>query len=108
MPGSRGSAPSGPRTARDDYGRSKVACEEAILAASPQATVLRIGWQIDFEPTGNDMVAALDAGQAREGSIGASRLWTPASSFLADTAAAPGEAAAANSVTVTELAPEKR
>lgn len=76
------------RTARDDYGRYKIACEDAILAASPVAAIARIGWQIDPSQPGNNMLMALDDWQRRDGRVAASRLWTPACSFMADTAAA--------------------
>jgi dTDP-4-dehydrorhamnose reductase len=76
------------RTAQDDYGRSKIACEDAVLAVHPQASVARIGWQIDADAQGNNMLAQLDAWQAREGCVAASRVWRPACSFMADTAEA--------------------
>jgi dTDP-4-dehydrorhamnose reductase len=70
------------------YGRYKIACEDAVRAAHPGAAVARIGWQIDGSAQGNHMLAQLDQWQARDGRIGASRLWKPACSFMADTAAA--------------------
>lgn len=80
------------RTARDDYGRMKIACEDAVLAANAAACIARIGWQIDADPAtnarGNQMLAALDDWQRRDGCIAASRRWIPACSFLQDTAAA--------------------
>lgn len=76
------------RTAQDDYGRYKMACEDAIAAASGTATIARIGWQIDPTQPGNNMLMALDDWQRREGRVAASRAWTPACSFMADTAAA--------------------
>jgi dTDP-4-dehydrorhamnose reductase len=81
-------APGDERSARDDYGRYKIACEDAVRAAHPGAVVARIGWQIDERALGNNMLAHLDQWQARDGRIGASRAWTPACSFMADTAAA--------------------
>ena len=77
-----------PRNARDDYGRGKVACEDAILAANPQAGIARLGWQIDDRATGNNMLAELDRWQARDGRVVASARWTPACSFMDDTCAA--------------------
>lgn len=77
-----------PRTARDDYGRYKIACEDAVQAAQPQAVLARIGWQIDLHRRGNNMRWALDAQQANSGGVDASRVWTPACSFMDDTAAA--------------------
>ncbi|MFG6460939.1 sugar nucleotide-binding protein [Roseateles sp. DXS20W] len=87
-------APDGPhdvadaRTARDDYGRYKIDCEDAIGRASDTAAVARIGWQIDPTQSGNNMLMALDDWQRRDGRVAASRRWTPACSFMADTAAA--------------------
>lgn len=76
------------RTAKDDYGRYKIACEDAVSAANPLATIARIGWQIDPTATGNNMVMALDDWQRREGKVAASSAWRPACSFMDDTAAA--------------------
>ncbi|CAM4028075.1 sugar nucleotide-binding protein [Roseateles saccharophilus] len=76
------------RSARDDYGRYKIGCEDAIAAASTTAAIARIGWQIDPTQPGNNMLMALDDWQRREGRVAASRAWTPACSFMADTAAA--------------------
>lgn len=87
-------APDGPhdvadtRTARDDYGRYKIDGEDAVLTSSATAAVARIGWQIDPSRPGNNMLMALDDWQRREGRVAASRSWTPACSFMADTAAA--------------------
>lgn len=76
------------RSARDDYGRSKIACEDAITAANPQACIARLGWQIDATLAGNNMLVQLDQQQARNGHIAASRAWRPATSFVDDSAAA--------------------
>jgi dTDP-4-dehydrorhamnose reductase len=76
------------RSAQDPYGRYKLACEDAVLASYPEASVVRIGWQIDAVRTGNNMLMALDQWQATQGKISASRAWKPACSFMADTAAA--------------------
>ena len=73
------------RTARDDYGRGKMACEDAIRAACPGAAIARLGWQIDAHASGNNMLAELDRWQARDGRVVASARWTPACSFMADT-----------------------
>lgn len=74
------------RAAHDDYGRYKIACEDAIRAASTTAAIARIGWQIDPVQPGNNMLMALDEWQRRDGRVAASRAWTPACSFMADTA----------------------
>lgn len=76
------------RTGKSDYGRYKIDCEDAVLAANATATLARIGWQIDPHRPGNNMLMTLDDWQRRDGLVGASRLWTPACSFMADTAVA--------------------
>ena len=81
-------APHDTRTAQDGYGRYKIACEDAVLAAHPGATIARIGWQIDPTQPGNNMLMALDQWQASQGRVAASRRWKPACSFMADTAQA--------------------
>lgn len=78
----------GARTAQDDYGRYKIACEDAVRAASATASVVRIGWQIDADARGNNMLAQLDEWQQREGCVAASSAWRPACSFMDDTARA--------------------
>jgi dTDP-4-dehydrorhamnose reductase len=81
-------APGDLRTAQDDYGRYKIRCEDAVRAANAHAVIARIGWQIDGDGRGNNMLAALHEWQAREGRVAASRAWRPACSFMEDTAAA--------------------
>lgn len=76
------------RTARDDYGRAKIAGEDAVRLAHPGASVARIGWQIDPERPGNNMPMQLDGWQRERGEVAASQAWTPACSFMADTAEA--------------------
>ncbi len=76
------------RTAQDAYGQYKRDCEDAVLGACPQASVARIGWQIDAERPGNNMLAALDQWQAKDGRVAASTAWRPACSFMDDTAVA--------------------
>lgn len=81
-------APGDGRTARDPYGQLKIRCEDAVRAAHPGATVLRIGWQIDPERPGNNMLLQLDGWQRQQGEVAASSAWRPACSFMTDTAAA--------------------
>lgn len=75
------------RNAEDGYGRLKIAVEDAVQAAHAQASVVRIGWQIDATARGNNMLAQLDRWQAEQGEVAASSAWTPACSFMEDTAA---------------------
>jgi dTDP-4-dehydrorhamnose reductase len=80
------------RNAQDDYGRYKIRCEDAVLAANPQACIARLGWQIHADAqgqaAGNNMLAALDAEFAKTGQVRASTAWVPACSFMPDTAQA--------------------
>ena len=78
-------APDAERTGSSDYGRYKAACEDAVLAANRRASLVRIGWQIDAERPGNNMLKTLDDWQAKQGSVQASRAWIPACSFMQDT-----------------------
>jgi dTDP-4-dehydrorhamnose reductase len=77
-----------PRTATDEYGLYKIRCEDAIWEANPDGMVARLGYQIDPDGVGNNMVAHTDARQAADGSVMGSRRWIPACAFLDDTAAA--------------------
>ncbi|MDM4764649.1 sugar nucleotide-binding protein [Pelomonas sp. SE-A7] len=80
--------PQDERTSKDDYGRSKIAGEDAIRGAHPGACIARIGWQIDEHSSGNNMLATLEQWQREQGRIAASRAWIPACSFMTDTAQA--------------------
>lgn len=80
--------PDDARTARDGYGQYKIRCEDMIRAANEGAIIARLGWQIGERPGGNQMLEALDRTMEREGVIRASERWTPATSFLDDTAEA--------------------
>jgi dTDP-4-dehydrorhamnose reductase len=77
-----------PRTAKDDYGRYKIRCEDAIRQASNGAIVARIGWQIGDRRGGNNMLEALWRMAENDGVIRASTRWRPACSFMSDTAEA--------------------
>ena len=77
---------SSPRTATDEYGSYKIRCEDSVWAANPDAMVARLGYQIDPDGVGNNMVAHIDAQQAADGVVRASRRWIPACAFLDDTA----------------------
>jgi dTDP-4-dehydrorhamnose reductase len=77
-----------PRTADEDYGQYKIRCEDAIWAANPDAMIARLGYQIDPDGRGNNMVAHVDAEQARHGRVTARTRWLPACAFLDDTCGA--------------------
>lgn len=73
------------RTAKDDYGRDKIACEDRILSNNPNALIVRIGWQIAWTHFGNNMFAHLQKSHAENGFIDASEAWYPACSLMTDT-----------------------
>lgn len=74
--------------AEHGYGHEKRMAEARVRYQNPQATVVRLGWQIGDAPGSNNMIDYLDH-QAREhGQVAASSRWLPACSFLPDTAAA--------------------
>jgi len=77
-----------PVNAQDDYGRSKIECEHAVRQGNAHAMIVRIGWQIDAEQPGNNMLLTLDQWQSRDGRLSPSRRWKPACSFMADTSTA--------------------
>ena len=70
----------------DEYGRYKLDCEQHVLAANPDARVVRLGWQIALRPGGNQMADYFTRQQAEHGEVAASTEWFPACSFLDDTA----------------------
>lgn len=78
----------GARNSTNDYGRYKAQCEDAVLLANERPVIARIGWQIDANRPGNNMLLTLDEWQQRDGCVKASHAWTPACSFMADTAVA--------------------
>lgn len=82
--------PSSLPDAASGYGYEKRRAEERVLSQNPQARVARLGWQIGDEPTpdSNNMLAHFERVAQKEGCVRASRRWLPATSFLADTAAA--------------------
>ena len=55
-----------PRTATDEYGSYKIRCEDAVWEANPGAMVARLGYQIDPDGLGNNMVAHTDAQHAAD------------------------------------------
>ncbi len=75
-----------PRTSTNDYGKYKIRCEDAIWAANPNAMIARLGYQIDADGLGNNLVAHADAANHKIGFLRASTTWIPACSFMSDTA----------------------
>lgn len=80
---------SGPFTVEDkplsesDYGLYKQACEDYITREyGGYSVILRIGWQIGLEAKKNNMLAYL----VNEGTVDASSMFIPATSFMHETA----------------------
>jgi dTDP-4-dehydrorhamnose reductase len=71
--------------APEGYGYEKRRAEVRAFEQNPEARVVRLGWQIDDRPSGNNMVASLEAQMRERGRVEASTRWFPACSFLDDT-----------------------
>ncbi|MFL5345773.1 MAG: sugar nucleotide-binding protein [Hyalangium sp.] len=71
--------------AAEGYGYEKRRAEERVFHQNPEARVVRLGWQIGEEPTGNNMVAFLEDKMRQEGRARVSTRWYPACSMLDDT-----------------------
>jgi dTDP-4-dehydrorhamnose reductase len=71
--------------ASEGYGYEKRRAEERVFHQNPEARVVRLGWQIGEQPTGNNMVAFLEDKMRQEGRVAASTRWYPACSMLDDT-----------------------
>ncbi|MDC0712654.1 sugar nucleotide-binding protein [Stigmatella sp. ncwal1] len=71
--------------ASEGYGYAKRLAEERVLSQNPEARVVRLGWQIGEQPTGNNMVAFLEERMRQEGRVAASTQWFPACVLLEDT-----------------------
>lgn len=69
----------------DGYGGEKAKVERRVRYQNPDATILRLGWQIGPEPRGNTMLAFFARKLEEEGAVNASTRWLPACSFLEDT-----------------------
>jgi dTDP-4-dehydrorhamnose reductase len=85
---------SGPYTVNDipktteGYGGYKYACEQAVVRKYAQASIIRLGWQID--PTGrtdtNNMFRFFNEQHKTKGRIAVSSRFYPSCSYLDDTA----------------------
>jgi dTDP-4-dehydrorhamnose reductase len=75
--------------ATEGYGREKRMAEARVFHQNPNATVVRLGWQIGDrpgQPGTNNMIDFFDRKTREHGHVPASSRWFPACSFLADTA----------------------
>lgn len=71
--------------AKEGYGLQKLKAEERAFAQNPNSYVVRLGWQIAHEFSGNNMLAYLEHEQKEKSHIKASKHWYPACSFVDDT-----------------------
>ncbi|HEU0029311.1 MAG TPA: sugar nucleotide-binding protein [Kofleriaceae bacterium] len=79
-------APCQPDQEAGGYGYVKRMAEARVLAQNPDATVVRLGWQIGHAPGSNHMIDFFDRQMREGGRIHASAHLFPACSFLDDTA----------------------
>jgi dTDP-4-dehydrorhamnose reductase len=71
--------------ATEGYGYEKWMAEERVFSQNPDARVVRLGWQIGEQFSGNNMLAFLEDKMRQEGRVEASTRWYPACSLLDDT-----------------------
>jgi len=74
--------------AEHGYGYEKRVAEARVFYQYPQATVVRLGWQIGDAAGSNNMIDYLERAAREHGHVAASSRFLPACSFLPDTAAA--------------------
>jgi dTDP-4-dehydrorhamnose reductase len=74
--------------ATEGYGLEKRVAEARVFYQYPEATVVRLGWQIGDAAGSNNMIDYLERQTREHGHVAASTRWRPACSFLDDTAAA--------------------
>ena len=72
--------------ATDDYGRYKADCERQIVAASPDAYIARLGWQIGDAPGSNNMIDFFYRMAREKGRVEVSNGVIHSNAFLVDTA----------------------
>jgi dTDP-4-dehydrorhamnose reductase len=72
--------------ATEGYGHEKRMAEARVFHQNPNATVVRLGWQIGDRPGTNNMIDFFDRKAREHGHVPASSRWFPACSFLDDTA----------------------
>ncbi|RCU50292.1 NAD-dependent epimerase/dehydratase family protein [Corallincola holothuriorum] len=72
--------------AAEGYGFEKLRAEQGIRHKLPSARIVRLGWQIDETPGGNNMLENLcQQAAAGNGTISASECWYPACSAINET-----------------------
>lgn len=72
--------------AAEGYGHEKREAEDRVQHQNPEATILRLGWQIGEQPGANHMIDFFERETRARGHVRASSRWLPACSFLDDTA----------------------
>ena len=73
---------------KETYGLHKYESEQAVIKLNPDASIVRLGWQIGHVPGSNQMIDYLEKEMKAHGVVKASKKAFPASSFLTDSALA--------------------
>ncbi|MFW5864856.1 MAG: sugar nucleotide-binding protein [Candidatus Izemoplasmataceae bacterium] len=76
---------SDPLLGKGDYASYKIESEK-VLNTYNHVSIVRLGWQIDYLTTTNNMLNFLKAQIEKSGTYKASKNWYPACSFMKDTA----------------------
>jgi dTDP-4-dehydrorhamnose reductase len=71
--------------APEGYGYEKRRAEERVFQQNPEASVVRLGWQIGEDFSGNNMLAHFESQMRQQGRVEASTRWLPACALLGDT-----------------------
>ncbi len=74
-----------PPDAPEGYGYEKRRAEERVFQQNPEASVVRLGWQIGEGFSGNNMLAHFESQMQQQGRVEASTRWLPACAMLGDT-----------------------
>jgi len=71
--------------ATSDYGRYKIVCEEAALAANPDTIIARLGWQMFDSFEFDNLLTHVRDMHDEKGYLDASTQWLPAVAFVGHT-----------------------
>ena len=72
--------------ATEGYGHEKRMAEDRVRYQNPEATIVRLGWQIGASAGSNNMIDFFERETRARGHVRASSRWLPACSVLDDTA----------------------
>lgn len=79
--------PDHPADATGDYGRYKIACEQAVRSANPNATIARLGWQMFDSFAQDNLLTHVRDMHDNKGWLEASTQWLPAVNYVEHTMA---------------------